>query len=61
MLNRVLLSLVLAQAALPALAGQSAPIFGSSTQNPVMIVVNPDTGLPVATAELPTPVVASAR
>jgi hypothetical protein len=43
------------------LADQPSPIFGSSTQAPVMIAVNPETGLPMASADLPKPVVASVQ
>jgi hypothetical protein len=61
MLIRVVVCLGLLVNALPALADTAAPVFGSSTQAPVIIVVNPETGLPMATAELPKPVIASAQ
>jgi hypothetical protein len=61
MLTRVLISAGLLSLALPALADIRSPVFGSSTQAPVIIVVNPETGLPVATAELPKPVIASVQ
>jgi hypothetical protein len=61
MLIRVLVSIGFFASVLPALADTAAPVFGSSTQAPVIIVVNPETGLPMATAELPKPVIASAQ
>lgn len=61
MLTRVLVFLGLLASALPAFAETASPVFGSSTQAPVIITVNPQTGLPMATAALLKPVVASAQ
>ena len=54
----VLLPVALAFMAIPCLAGENSPVFGSSTQFPVIIVVNPATGFPVASVDLPKPLVA---
>jgi hypothetical protein len=48
----------LALSALPAAAGSAAPEFGSASQGPVIVVVDPLTGLP---ATPPAAVVATAR
>jgi hypothetical protein len=61
MLARVVITLALLSQALPAFADGLSPVFGSSTQAPVIIAINTETGLPVAAADLPTPVVASAQ
>jgi hypothetical protein len=61
MTMRALISAALLVFATPAFAEQATVIFGSSTQAPVTITVNPATGLPVAAADLPKPIVASAQ
>jgi hypothetical protein len=58
---RVLFIFALFTCATPVLADQVSPVFGSSTQAPVIIAINPQTGLPVASADLPKPMVASAQ
>ena len=61
MSTRALFIFALLTFATPALADQVSPVFGSSTQAPVIIAVNSQTGLPLASADLPKPVVASAQ
>jgi hypothetical protein len=61
MLTRILIPAVLLSLAAPAFAETTSPVFGSSTQAPVTLVVNAETGLPVASADLPKPVVASTQ
>jgi hypothetical protein len=61
MLTRVLISVSLLSLSVPAFAEPASPVFGSSTQAPVTIVVNAETGLPVASADVPKPVVASTQ
>jgi hypothetical protein len=61
MLTRALLSVAVLTLSTPAFADQVSPVFGSSTQAPVIIAINPQTGLPVASADLPKPMVASAQ
>lgn len=59
MLARILL-LMLFIACVPARAADTSPVFGSATQEPVQIAVDPETGLPaVAAAEKPQPIVAA--
>lgn len=48
----------LALSAVPAAAGSAAPEFGSASQGPVVVVVDPVTGLPVTP---PAAIVATAR
>ena len=64
MITRILVSIALLAAYTPAYAADTSPYFGSSTQEPVQIAVDPQTGLPlVAQAEeqkpQPQPVVAT--
>ena len=61
MVIRLLFAIGLLALSLPALAEPTLPVFGSSTQGPVSIAINPDTGQPVATADTSIPVVASAQ
>ena len=58
---RVFVALALVALAVPALADDGSPVFGSSTQKPVVVVIDGKTGLPVASADLPKPVVASTQ
>ena len=58
---RVFVALVLMALAVPALADGTSPVFGSSTQAPIVIAIDGQTGLPAAAADLPKPVVASAQ
>ena len=60
-MTHILVFLGLLAGAFPALADTASPVFGSSTQAAVIIAVNPQTGLPMATAALPEPVVANAQ
>lgn len=60
MIARVLFPVVLFAATIPAFAEETSPYFGSATQQPVQIAVDPSTGLPVvAEVEQPQPVVAA--
>ena len=38
-----------------------SPIFGSASQEPVLIKIDPVTGLPVAILEIPTPILVTTR
>ena len=62
MTTRILILFTLLAATLPAYAEDISPLFGSSTQGPVKIAIDPHTGLPVvaqAEPKQPLPVVAS--
>jgi len=60
MFARILFPIVLLAAIVPAYAEKTSPHFGSTTQEPVQIAIDPNTGLPVVTeAEQPQPVVAA--
>ena len=60
MTTRILILFALLATALPAYAEDTSPLFGSSTQEPVQIAIDPRDGLPlVAEAEQPQPVVAA--
>ena len=60
MITRILVSIALLVASIPAYAADTSPFFGSATQKPIQIVVDPHTGLPlVAEAKQPHPVVAT--
>jgi len=57
---RILIAVAMLAAVVPASAGETSPLFGSATQEPMQIAIDPATGLPV-TAEVvqPQPVVAA--
>ena len=56
MTTRILILIALLAATLPAYAEDVSPLFGSSTQGPVQIAIDPHTGLPVvAEAETKQP------
>ena len=60
MITRILISVALLAATLPAYAEDTSPLFGSSTQEPVQIAIDPRDGLPVvAEAEQPQPAMAT--
>jgi hypothetical protein len=60
MIARILVSIALLAACVPAFAADTSPFFGSATQKPVQIAVDPHTGLPlVAETKRPHPVVAT--
>jgi hypothetical protein len=64
MITRILISVALLAAGIPAYAADTSPLFGSSTQGPVQIAIDPHTGLPVVAETEPKqpqphPVVAS--
>jgi hypothetical protein len=60
MIARILISIALLATATLAQAEDTSPLFGSSTQEPVQIAIDPNTGLPVvAEVEKPQPVVAA--
>jgi hypothetical protein len=60
MIARILFSIALLAAIVPAHAEETSPYFGSATQEPVQIAIDPNTGLPVvAKVEEPQPVVAA--
>jgi hypothetical protein len=61
MIRHVLIVVSFVSFGLPALAETISPIFGSSTQDPVIIVINPETGQPTASADVTVPVVASVQ
>ncbi len=61
MVTRALISIVFMALATSAFSDDASPVFGSSTQAPVIMTINPVTGLPMASADLPKPVVASAQ
>ena len=52
MVTRALVIFALLTAAFPAFAAETSPLFGSASQKPVQIAVDPHTGLP-AVAEAP--------
>ncbi len=55
---RILLCLGLLAFVQPAFAENTSPFFGSATQAPVQITINPKTGYPVAAAETANPTLA---
>jgi len=60
MIARILIAIALLAAATLAHAEELSPLFGSATQEPVQIAIDPNTGLPViAEVEQPQPVVAA--
>ncbi len=60
MTTRILIAIALLATATLARAEDPSPLFGSATQEPVQIAVDPNTGLPVvAEVEEPQPVVAA--
>jgi len=60
MTTRILIAIALLITAELAQAEATSPLFGSSTQEPVQIAVDPATGLPViAAVAQPQPVVAA--
>ena len=60
MFARILFPIVMLAAIVPAYAEETSPYFGSATQEPVQIAIDPNTGLPVvAETEQPQPVVAA--
>jgi len=61
MMTRALLIFSLLALNGPAIAKNPSPIFGSSTQAPVVVAINPRTGLPVIVADNSKPVVANTQ
>jgi hypothetical protein len=60
MTPRILIAVALLATAALAHAEDTSPLFGSATQEPVQIAIDPNTGLPVvAEVEKPQPVVAA--
>ena len=60
MTQRILIAIALLATATLAQAKDLSPLFGSATQEPVQIAIDPNTGLPVvAEVEQPQPVVAA--
>jgi hypothetical protein len=60
MTTRILIAVALLATATLAQAEELSPLFGSATQGPVQIAIDPNTGLPVvAEVEDPQPVVAA--
>jgi len=60
MTQRILIAIALLTTATLAQAEDLSPLFGSATQEPLQIAIDPDTGLPVvAEVEQPQPVVAA--
>jgi hypothetical protein len=60
MFARILFPVILLAAIVPAYAEETSPYFGSATQEPAQIAIDPNTGLPVvAEAEQPQPVIAA--
>ena len=60
MTTRILIAVALLATATLAQAEDLSPLFGSATQEPVQIAIDPNTGLPVvAEVEEPQPVVAA--
>jgi hypothetical protein len=58
--TRILILTALFATATLAQAEDTSPLFGSATQEPVQIAIDPNTGLPViAEVEQPQPVVAA--
>ena len=47
MITRILILIALLAATLPAYAEDTSPLFGSTTQEPVQIAIDPRDGLPV--------------
>ena len=47
MITRILVSIALLAVSIPAYAADTSPFFGSATQEPVQIAVDPNTGLPL--------------
>jgi outer membrane receptor protein involved in Fe transport len=48
-------------ASLSAAAEDASPIFGSASQEPILIIVDPATGLPLATRDVPQPIQVTSR
>ena len=62
MVTRVLVSLALLAACIPAFAADTSPYFGSASREPVQIAVDPNTGFPLVAEteeQQPQPVVAA--
>jgi hypothetical protein len=60
MTQRILIAIALLAMATLAKAEDLSPLFGSATQEPVQIAIDPNTGLPlIAEVEQPQPVVAA--
>ena len=64
MIPRILVALALLAACIPANAAGTSPYFGSASREPVQIVIDPNTGLPLvaeadAEEQQPQPVVAA--
>jgi hypothetical protein len=64
MVTRILVSIALLAACIPAYAADTSPFFGSASHEPLQIAIDPNTGLPlVAKADVeeqqPQPVVAT--
>ncbi|HLA02573.1 MAG TPA: hypothetical protein VJ019_07410 [Aestuariivirga sp.] len=60
MIARILFPIALLAAIVPAHAEETSPYFGSATQEPMQIAIDPATGLPmVAEMEQPQAVVAA--
>ena len=45
----------------PVFADELSPAFGSATQEPVQIAIDAKTGLPLASIDISTPIVASSQ
>ena len=57
---RILITIAVLAAIVPANAEDTSPLFGSATQEPMQIAIDPATGLPViAEVERAQPVVAA--
>jgi hypothetical protein len=61
MVTRALVIFALLTAAFPACAAETSPLFGSATQEPVQIAVDPHTGLPVVAEAQKTQAVVATR
>ena len=62
MVTRILVSLALLAACIPANAADTSPYFGSASREPVQIAVDPNTGFPLVAEteeQQPQPVVAA--
>ncbi len=59
---RILIAVAMLAAGVPASAGETSPLFGSATQEPMQIAIDPATGLPIiAEVEWAQPVVAASE
>ena len=61
MVTRALVLFALLTAAIPAFAVETSPLFGSASQAPVQVAVDPHTGLPVVAEAQKTQAVVATR